>query len=226
MYIRLVSIHVLALLDYSKETKTLNCHHILRHYNPSSSVDMSGTVESVTTLPPVKRYIASHDADGKSVYVDSPPQQYYPVPVIGGLARSYSISCVPAILEHDEDMKAYLSNEGSTSWTAPHIVTQGGANLLIVDLVPGGSSVMHQTVSIDFSVCVAGEIDHELDNGEKVRLRPGDHVVQRGTMHRWVNASKTEPARFIATTISCLPFDIAGKQLEEVHLPNEPREKL
>jgi hypothetical protein len=45
-------------------------------------------------------------------------------------------------------------------------------------------------------------------------------------MHRWHNASKTQPARFIATTISCVPFDIAGKQLEEVHLPRDSQEKL
>ena len=183
-------------------------------------------VESVTSLPPCKRYIATHDAEGKSVYVDSPPQQYVPVGGAGGLARSYSVAGIPSKLANDEDMKAYLSKEGVTSWTEPSIVTPGGANLLIVDLAPGGMSMMHRTVSIDFSVCVIGEIDHELDGGQKVRLRPGDHIVQRGTMHRWHNASKTEPARFVATTLSCEPFDIAGKQLEEVHVPDDPQEKL
>ncbi|OQV07132.1 Cupin domain-containing protein [Cladophialophora immunda] len=187
---------------------------------------MAEMAQSVTTLPPVKRYIATHDANGKSVYLDTPPQQYFPVPDVGGLARSFSVSSVPAKLENDEDVKAYLGKEGPTSWTSPSIVTPAGVNLLIVDLAPGGTSVMHRTVSIDFSVCVIGEIEHELDGGEKVLLRPGDHIVQRGTMHRWHNASKTEPARFIATTVSCLPFDIAGKQLEEVHLPREPQEKL
>jgi hypothetical protein len=103
---------------------------------------MSGTIESVTTLPPVKRYIATHNSNGKSVYADSPAQQYYPVPGVGGLARSYSVASVPAQLEDDEDVKAYLNKEGPTSWTSPNIVTPGGANLLIVDLAPGGSSVI------------------------------------------------------------------------------------
>lgn len=187
---------------------------------------MAGRVESVTTLPPVKRYITTHDASGKSVHVDSTPQKYLLVGDVGGMARSYSVSSVPAHLEYDADMKAYLGNDGITSWTAPSIVTPSGANLLVVDLEPGGMSRMHQTVSIDFSVCVIGEIDHELDGGQKVRLRPGDHIVQRGTMHRWINVSKTEPARFIATTISCEPFDIAGKKLEEIHILDEPEEKL
>jgi hypothetical protein len=131
---------------------------------------MSGMVESVTDLPPVKRYIATHDANGKSVYLDSPAQQYFPVPGVGGLARSYSVASVPAKLADDEDMKAYLSKEGVTSWTTPSIVTPGGANLLIVDLAPGGASVMHQTVSIDFSICLIGEIDREFLNSYQIPL--------------------------------------------------------
>lgn len=59
------------------------------------------------------------------------------------------------------------------SFTERSIVVKPGANLVVVDLEPGGMSMMHRTVSIDFSICVIGEIDHELDSGEKVRLLPG-----------------------------------------------------
>ncbi|EXJ88306.1 hypothetical protein A1O1_05236 [Capronia coronata CBS 617.96] len=181
---------------------------------------MAERVEAVTSLPPCKRHIVTHDAAGKSVYyADSPPQQYLALPG-GGMARSYSVASVPAEVAGEEDVKAYLSSDGTTSWTNPSIATPGGANLLVVDMGPGASSQMHQTVSVDFSICVAGEIDHELDSGEAVRLRPGDHIVQRGTMHRWRNASETEPARFIAAILSCEAFDIGGKRLEEVHLPD------
>jgi hypothetical protein len=42
-------------------------------------------------------------------------------------------------------------------------------------------------------------------------------------MHRWINASKTEPARFVAVTLTCDPFEIAGRMLEEYHAkPGEP----
>ena len=37
-------------------------------------------------------------------------------------------------------------------------------------------------------------------------------------MHKWINPSKTHPARFVAVTLPCEPFEIAGKMLEEVHL--------
>lgn len=37
-------------------------------------------------------------------------------------------------------------------------------------------------------------------------------------MHKWINASKTNSARFVAVTLPCEPFKIAGKLLEEIHV--------
>ncbi|WPH00193.1 Hypothetical protein R9X50_00301600 [Acrodontium crateriforme] len=171
-----------------------------------------------------KRYIATHNPSGKSIYTESPDQVFALVPGVGGMARSYSVGGIPATLAHEADIKAYRSCDGPSSFTRPEIVPpQPGANLLVIDLEPGGMTMMHRTVSVDYSICCVGEIEHELDGGEKVRLFPGDHVVQRGTMHRWSNASQTQPARLIAVTIPCVPFDIAGKELKEVHIPNEPK---
>jgi hypothetical protein len=127
----------------------------------------------VAGLPAIKRHIATHDAAGTSIYAASPAQQYIQIPGTGGMARSWSVGSVPARLEADADMKAYLAEDGVTSWTSPAIVTPNGANILVVDLEPGGVSNMHRTVSIDFSICVIGEIVHELDGGEKVLLKPG-----------------------------------------------------
>jgi hypothetical protein len=134
----------------------------------------SKMIGTATTLRPNKRYIATHDANGKSIYADSPDQVFTGVPNVGGLARSYAVAGFPANLTHDADMKAYKSEEGVTSYTKRDIVIPGGgANLVVVDIAPGGASPMHHTVSIDFSICVIGEIEHELDSGEKVKLLPG-----------------------------------------------------
>jgi hypothetical protein len=37
-------------------------------------------------------------------------------------------------------------------------------------------------------------------------------------MHKWFNASKTEPARFVAVTLPCEAFNIQGRMLEEEHV--------
>lgn len=44
-------------------------------------------------------------------------------------------------------------------------------------------------------------------------------------MHVWRNASKTEPARFVAVTIAAESFKIpgTGEMLREVHLPKETK---
>lgn len=125
-------------------------------------------------LKPCKRYIATHDSSGKSVYAESPDQLFYSVPNFGGMARSYSFGSIPANLTDDADIKAYRAEGGASSYRKRSIVPPTpGANLVVCDLAPGAAGHMHRTVSIDFSICVEGEIDHELDGGEKVRLYPG-----------------------------------------------------
>ena len=51
------------------------------------------------------------------------------------------------------------------------------------------SALMHRTRSIDYAVVISGEIDMLLDDSE-VHLRAGDVLVQRGTIHAWVNRGK------------------------------------
>jgi len=118
----------------------------------------------VKDLESCKRYIATHDANGNSVYTDSPEQHFNPIPDFGGFARSFSVGSVPANLENETDIKAYRAKKGPTSYRRGEIVNTmpSGANLLVIDLAPGAKSAMHRTVSIDFSICVQGEIKHEL----------------------------------------------------------------
>jgi naringenin degradation protein FdeH len=52
---------------------------------------------------------------------------------------------------------------------------------------------MHRTRSIDYAIVLSGEIDMLLDDSE-VHLKAGDMLVQRGTVHAWVNKGK-EPCR-------------------------------
>jgi len=139
---------------------------------------MAEPVDSVTDLPPVRRYITQHNADGKSIHIESPAQRYFPSPGAGGFAKSYSVP-LPADLTDNADTKAYLEKGGPTSWDSPAVVAPSGVNLVIVDLVPGGVTPLHQTVSIDYSIVIFGEIEHELDSGEIVKLKPGVSLTHR-----------------------------------------------
>ncbi len=54
---------------------------------------------------------------------------------------------------------------------------------------PGVSARWHKTDSIDYALCVSGEMWMQLDK-EEVHLKSGDVVIQRGTIHNWVNKGK------------------------------------
>jgi quercetin dioxygenase-like cupin family protein len=57
---------------------------------------------------------------------------------------------------------------------------------------PGVAPRVHRTESLDYAVVMSGEIDMELEQGEEVRLKAGDVLVQRGTIHNWI-VRGTEP---------------------------------
>nr|WP_221374858.1 cupin domain-containing protein [Actinoplanes polyasparticus] len=48
---------------------------------------------------------------------------------------------------------------------------------------------MHTTDTVDYAICIEGELSLELDNGAETTLTPGTCVVQRGTRHAWKNKS-------------------------------------
>ncbi len=61
-----------------------------------------------------------------------------------------------------------------------------GTVFRIVKYDPGVAPRQHRTQSLDYAVVMSGEITMGLDVGE-VHLRQGDVLVQRGTIHNWVN---------------------------------------
>ncbi|SRR6266550_2413034 len=46
---------------------------------------------------------------------------------------------------------------------------------------------MHATDTVDYGICLEGELYLEVDGGKEVRLTPGTCVVQLGTRHTWHN---------------------------------------
>ena len=65
--------------------------------------------------------------------------------------------------------------------------------------------------SIDYAVVMSGEIDMELDDSV-VHLKAGDVLVQRGTIHNWVNRG-SEPCVIAFILIDAKPVEVGGKVL-------------
>src|SRR5579863_6408113 len=60
--------------------------------------------------------------------------------------------------------------------------------------------MMHVTPTVDYIVLLSGEISLVLDEGEPVKLKPFDAVVQRATNHSWMNTG-TEPALLLCVMV-------------------------
>jgi quercetin dioxygenase-like cupin family protein len=89
---------------------------------------------------------------------------------------------------------------------------KNGTVFRILKLDPGVSPRRHRTDSIDYVAVLAGGVTMELD-GQSVELRTGDLLVQRGTVHNWVN-NGTEPCILAVVLVSAEPVERAGKTLE------------
>jgi quercetin dioxygenase-like cupin family protein len=73
-----------------------------------------------------------------------------------------------------------------------------GSAFRLIEFLPGGSSGMHATETLDYVVILCGEITLTTGGGAFV-LGPGDVVVQRGASHDWTN--HTTESCFAAVTL-------------------------
>ncbi|KAM5355726.1 hypothetical protein ACJ41O_002372 [Fusarium nematophilum] len=160
-------------------------------------------------LPPVKRYITTHDADGNAIWDTSVPVEVQEQRSGGfSIHSSYIHEDNAHSLNGDDDLKAYQENPFEKD-----LAPASGSALRVVDFWPGFPAVMHRTASVDYGIVIEGEIDCVLDNGAAKTFRRGDIVVQRGTNHAWKN-SGTEVARVCFTLLPSPPIKVQGKELE------------
>jgi hypothetical protein len=97
----------------------------------------------------------------------------------------------------------------------------GGVNLRVLELPPGYQSIVHRTVSLDYGVVTEGELEllvegeGEGGKGEVSRLRRGDLVVQRGTMHAWRNPDAEAWARVVFVVVDAERLVVGVEELKE-----------
>jgi quercetin dioxygenase-like cupin family protein len=70
----------------------------------------------------------------------------------------------------------------------------------------------HRTNSVDYAIVLSGSIELELDT-KTVRLNTGDVLVQRGTIHNWIN-NGTEPCLMAYILIGAHPVTVDGQALQ------------
>ena len=149
----------------------------------------------------VRRVVTGHDENGKArVLIDGPTEN------VISRREGQNSTVIWATDQRDPDLGELNDISGPIRQT----VMPDGTVFRISRLEPGVAPRMHRTESLDYAVVVSGEIDMELDDGEVVRLRAGDALVQRGTVHNWIN-NGTEPCVIAFVLIAAsLPDGLEG----------------
>ncbi|MEP7029495.1 MAG: cupin domain-containing protein [Pseudolabrys sp.] len=151
----------------------------------------------------IRRVITGHDNQGRAkVLIDEQVRNVF----------SQRPGAHYSVIWSSEELP--VNNDGSEDPSAKKIGTTipGGSVFRVVSFGPGVSPRNHRTDSIDYAVVMAGEIDMELDDGVTVHLKAGDVLVQRGTIHNWVNNGKV-PCIIAFTLVSAKPVSAGGKSL-------------
>jgi quercetin dioxygenase-like cupin family protein len=151
----------------------------------------------------VRRVITGHDASGRAVVkIDETSKNVVSGRPGASSAVIWTTDAIPA--DNSGETDAALKKVGTT--------LPGGTVFRIVEFSPGVSPRVHRTDSIDYAVVISGEIDMELEKGDEVHLKAGDVLVQRGTVHNWINRGKN-PCVIAFALIDAKPAAADGKTL-------------
>ena len=150
----------------------------------------------------IRRVVTSHDDKGKAlVAIDEVSRDVVSFRPGATVANIWSTAGFP------------VDNNGLRD-TAKEITATtraGGTVFRVIEFAPGVAPRNHRTDSIDYAIVLSGEIDMTLDD-QVVTLRAGDVLVQRGTIHNWINRSAA-PCVIAFVLIDAKPVEHDGKPL-------------
>lgn len=151
----------------------------------------------------IRRVVTGHDEQGRArVLIDEKVKNVF----------SHRPGAEYSVIWSSEELP--VKNDGSEDPTGKKIGTTipGGSVFRVVSFGPGVAPRNHRTDSIDYAVVISGEIDMALDD-ETVHLKAGDVLVQRGTIHNWINNGK-EPCVIAFALVAAKPVTAGGKTLQ------------
>lgn len=154
---------------------------------------------------PIRRVVTGHDKAGKAIVL------FDEISKTAISRRPGQTGCVVWTTEGFP-----VNNDGSADDGAREVQTglPNGTILRVNKFDPGVTPRMHRTDTIDYAIVMSGAIDMTLDDGLVVPLKAGDVLVQRGTIHNWIN-NHDEPCIIAFILIDAKPVEIDGKRLDK-----------
>jgi quercetin dioxygenase-like cupin family protein len=151
----------------------------------------------------VRRVVTGHDKNGRAlVMIDEVAKN-----VVQGRPGAHA-----AVIWTDQGFPVDNDGDADSSGRKVGTTLENGIVFRVVSFGPGVTPRNHRTDSIDYATVISGEIDMELDDGKSVHLKAGDVLVQRGTIHNWVNKG-TAPCVIAFVLVAAKPVTAGGKVL-------------
>ena len=150
----------------------------------------------------VRRVVTSHDDNGRPIVLFDDLCKN----VRSGRERHHS-----CVVWSTESFPTDNSGSEDGGLRAVSSTEPNGTIFRIVQYEPGVAPRNHRTDSIDYAVVMSGEIDMEME-GTIVHLKEGDVLVQRGTVHNWINRGH-EPCVIAFALIAAQPVRSGDKVL-------------
>ena len=164
----------------------------------------------------VRRIVTGHDSSGKAIVASDERIAGTSAPNRPYISRVQIWSADKMPVDNSEGAAAESQKKGFV--VRHNYVGSGQGNVVrITEFAPGAPKFMHRTETLDYAILLSGECDLELDDGKTVHLKQGDIVVQRGTMHAWVN-NGSAPCTFAFILIDADPVEVDGRKLT-THYP-------
>jgi quercetin dioxygenase-like cupin family protein len=153
----------------------------------------------------LRRVVTGHDANGKAIVtIDEVSRDL--VSTRPGVSTCVAWTSEGFPIDNNGEADEALRKTGTTH--------ANGTVFRIIEFAPGNAERNHRTDSIDYACVLSGEIDMDLD-GTNVHLKAGDVIVQRGTIHNWINRG-TEPCVIAFVLIAAHSVVAGGKALPPV----------
>jgi quercetin dioxygenase-like cupin family protein len=148
----------------------------------------------------VRRVVTGHNAQGRAIVT---------IDEIAKNIVSRREGHSSAVIWSNADTPADNSEAGDQGLRDVADSAQSGSIFRVIEYAPGVTSRMHRTVTVDYAVVMSGEIEMGLDDGAKVHLKAGDVLVQRGTIHDWINRGNV-PCVMAFVLTAAKPVEIGG----------------
>jgi quercetin dioxygenase-like cupin family protein len=155
---------------------------------------------------PIRRIVTGHTKEGKAIFTIDEEIETVVIPTgDAAMATLWTSASVPA--DCNDQIDGRIRDAGTT--------LKGGSVIRVVDMLPGASSPMHRSASIDYGIVMSGEIELELDDKVFKTVGIGGIIIQNGTIHKWRNPSPSKICRIIFVLTEAKPFEVNGVPLTD-----------